>query len=582
MARKRLGDLCLITSLAIALGCATRVCAQTAPNDQSSDKTDKGAITGRVVNENGEPIANVQVSVSGYSGQGRVATTDAEGRFQVTELTAVAYLVNVYAPGYVEKPRDPDIDPVGYYHIGDSVRLEMIKGGVITGTVARADGEPLVRIRVNAYLIRDSKGQMRRSSYATRSEQTDDRGVYRIYGLSPGTYVVSTDGGSASSYEVNPFATDVPTFAPSSRRDTATEVSVSSGEEVSGIDIRYNNDAGRTVSGSVTSANPADVERGFGISLVSVVNGSEQGRPDTYQPPNGHFMFSGVADGDYKITANSYLPGAGWSMSEAQQIKVKGADVAGIQLTVKPLASISGSVSLEDSKVSECQGKRRPALGEIVIGAYHNEKNAAAQPEFVWGMGGPTTPDARGAFTLQNLVAGQYRFITRSLAKYWYLKSVAWPSSTKAAQVNQPLDAARNWTTVKTSDKLSGLTITFASGAASLQGRIESAEGKMLPRAFVYLAPAESANREDVLRYFAALVAGDGSFDIGNVPPGRYWVVAKAAAASDANMLSKLRLPDETELRSKIFHEGESAKTSAELKPCQNVTDYRVGLRTIE
>ena len=131
-------------------------------------------------------------------------------------------------------------------------------------------------------------------------------------------------------------------------------------------------------------------------------------------------------------------------------------------------------------------------------------------------------------------------------------------------------------------DNLSGLAITFAAGAASLQGRTENTSGKMLPRAFVYLAPAEPEKREDILRYFAALAESDGSFAVSNVPPGRYWVLARAAAEADSNLLSKLRLPDETELRAKIVREGESAKTAAEFKSCQNVTEYHVTLRPIQ
>jgi hypothetical protein len=124
---------------------------------------------------------------------------------------------------------------------------------------------------------------------------------------------------------------------------------------------------------------------------------------------------------------------------------------------------------------------------------------------------------------------------------------------------------------------LSGLKITFAAGAASLQGRIESSAGK-LPRVFVYLAPAEPEKREDILRYFAALAGSDGSFAVSNIPPGRYWVLTRAAAESESNILSKLRLPDETELRAKILHEAEIGKDATELKPCRNVTDYRLTL----
>jgi hypothetical protein len=146
--------------------------------------------------------------------------------------------------------------------------------------------------------------------------------------------------------------------------------------------------------------------------------------------------------------------------------------------------------------------------------------------------------------------------------------------------VNQPLDAARNWTTIKSGDKYSGLTITFTAGAASIEGRVEPQTGQALsPRLFVYLTPAEPDKREDIPRYFVSLAAADGSFALGNVPPGRYWIIAKAATEADTNILTKLRTPDETELRARILHDGETDKTQTELKPCQNVMDYHLAFR---
>jgi hypothetical protein len=568
--------------LAIVFGCATIVCAQSEPAEKSSDANTKGTITGRVVDENGQPMPNTQVSISGYGGSARqVVTSDADGKFRATDLSRMSYLISASSPAYVARPRDPDLDPIGYYHIGDSVRLEMMKGGVITGSVTRANGEPIVSISVYAYMIRDYRGQAPRYSSPVGRQQTDDRGIYRIYGLASGTYIVAAGGGRASGYQVNPFAMDAVTFAPSSTRDTAAEVSVNAGEEDSGVDIRYRDEPGHTVSGTVANANAADQEQGFTIMLTSVLNGLEQTAASAYQPGGTHgFMFTGVADGDYQVIAQTYSPAGGWSLSESQRVRVKDADLTGIELTVKPLASIRGAVVLEDSKVAECQGKRRPVFGEIVIGAYHNEKNVAKdQPQSIWGLGAPVTPDGQGTFTLRNLAAGQYRFITRPSAKYWYLRSIAWPSTSKAAQANRPLDAARNWTTVKTADKLSGLNITFAAGAASLQGRIETSAGKLPPRAFVYLAPAEPEQREDILRYFVSLAAEDGTFDLGNIPPGSYWVIARAATTSDTNMQSKMRLPDEAELRAKILHDGEAAQNQAELKPCQNLTAYKLPFR---
>jgi hypothetical protein len=55
--------------------------------------------------------------------------------------------------------------------------------------------------------------------------------------------------------------------------------------------------------------------------------------------------------------------------------------------------------------------------------------------------------------------------------------------------------------------------------------------------------------------------------------------MAQAAGESDTNILSKLRLPDEADARAKLLHDAEGAKIETELKPCQNVTDYRLPLK---
>ena len=559
------------------------VAAQSQSDESANDVTKAGTISGRVVDYAGQPLADAVVSIRGYGATGgRTTTTDSAGNFQVTGLDSVAYLISALFPGYVAAPRDPDVNPVGYYRVGDSVRLEMIKGGVITGVVTRTTGEPVVVVPVRAYMVRDAKGQPARYGTAFREKSTDDRGVYRIYGLPQGTYVVSAGGSYPSPYNVNAYDSDAPTYAPSSTRDTATEVYVRYGEETANVDIRYRGEPGHAVSGIATSSVAVNQPVGFNITLNSVINGESQASYSSFQPPGARgFSFYGVADGDYDLIAQSYFPGGEWVISNSQRITVKGTDISGIELTAKALSSISGHVVLEESKAPECNGKRRPLLAETVVGAWHNEKLAPKdQPQFVWGLGGTTLPDKQGDFILRNLASGQYRFNTRPLAKYWYLKSISWPSSTttaKAAQVDRPADAARNWTTLRSGDRFSGLVVTIAAGAASLKGQIDLAEGQKLPpKAFVYLFPAERDRAEDILRFSAALISSDGSFSLSNLPPGRYRVIAQAVNENDSNILSKLRLPDEAEMRTKLLHEAEAVKIETELKPCQNMTDYHL------
>jgi len=448
---------------------------------------------------------------------------------------------------------------------------------------------------VRAYMIRDANGRPARYGAPYRERTTDDRGIYRIYGLLAGTYVVSAGGsGTFSGYNSSPYETDTPTFAPSSSRDTAMEVEVRTGGEVSNVDIRYRGEEGRTISGN--AIDPTGAAAGtFTIYLSPISSGTSQWSNQTYQPSGTQgFSFYGIADGDYDVIAQTYFPTGEFALSEPKRIKVKGADISGLELPVKPLASISGRVALEESKVPECSGKRRPLFTETIITPWHNEKTSPKdQPQFGWSLGSPIFPDKQGDFTMRNLAPGQYRLNTRPLAKYWYLKSMSLPASAAAAKAPAPkepaakgvqavrvVDVARNWTTLKSGDRVSGLVITFAEGAASLKGQVKPPEGQKLPpKLFVYLVPAEPDKTEDVLRFFVALVEADGSFSLNNLPPGRYLTLAKVAGESESNVLSKLSLPDDAESRAKLRQEATAAKIETELKPCQNVTDYSLPLK---
>jgi hypothetical protein len=573
----------LILALAMLITLTHSAPAQTQADETQTDSSRTGAITGRIINENGQPLPNTAVYVRAFNalGLGRSTTTDGEGNFQVSGLDPVAYLVSASLPAYAPPPRDPEAIQPTYYRVGDSVRLELLKGGVITGSVTTSKGEPVVLVRVRAYMIRDGNGQPPRYGRPFTERSTDDRGIYRIYGLAPGTYVVSAGGGgNFQGYNQNAYGIDTPTYAPSSTRDTATEISVHTGEETANVDIRYRGEPGHVVSG-IASGQGTVAPSGFTIVLSSISNGASQWSNTSYQRPGTRgFSFYGVADGDYDVTAESLFPGGEWAVSEHRRIKVRGTDITGIELTTIPLGSIIGRVVLEESQALDCKGKRRPSIFETVITPWHNEKTVAKdQPQFLWSLGGPATPDKQGEFALRNLAPGQYRFNARFFAKYWYLQSISLQSSGTTgarAALARSVDAARNWTALKPGERISGLTITLASGAASFHGHIRIPEGQKLPpRVFIYLAPAEHERAEDVLRFFASPVAADGTFVLNNLPPGRYFAIAKVAGENESNVLSNLRLPDEAEARVRLRR---GATTEIELKPCQNVKEYQLSL----
>ena len=505
---------------------------------------------------------------------GRTATTDAEGNFRVNGLSPANYYVTAMLAAYVTPPFD--LSTLANYHrIGDTVRLELVRGGVITGMVTNSAGEPVIGVRVRVAMVRDAKGQEPKQpglgpGFSERT--TDDRGIYRIFGLPPGTYFVSAGGGTPQQYLLNPYDIDTPTYAPSSTRDTAAEVSVRSGEEAN-VDIRYRGEPGHVVSGTVKVANA----NGSTVTLTAA-GGRFNPSASTFVIPGGRgFSFNGIGDGEYDLIAQEIIttPGSSSavpdiSMSDSRRITVKGADVTGIELLPKPLATMSGRVALEPTNTPECQRKRRPLMTETLITLKRPEKESERElTPFLRVMGGLTSPDAKGNFLMRNVAPGRYLFEPRFFARYWYLDSITIGST-------QKIDAAATWTTVKSGEQLASVTITLMEGAASIRGRQTAAE---TPAGVgIYLVPAEREKAAAVLRYFVSSVDADGAFAFTNLPPGRYFVLAQPLDPQ-ASTLAKLRLPEAAETRAKLRRAAETQKTELELKPCQNLADYKLATK---
>ena len=551
---------------------------QTQPPTTNVSNT--GAITGRVVNESGQalPNATVWAHAMGAQGAGQMATTDHEGKFKLTGSQGLSYTIFASMPAYTPSDRRDNSQPAKY-QVGDSVTLTLIKGGVITGKVLTPDGEPVVAIGVRVEAIRDGNGRPLAPGSAVQESATDDLGIYRIYGLPTATYVVMVSGtNDYSRTGVNAFESNVLTYAPSSTRADAAEISLREGEELTDVDIRYRGEPGRVISGTATG--PAREDSTFTVTLTSIGDTGAQRNDAIYQEPGTReFIFNGIADGDYYLTAQSTTPSGEMAVSDSKLIKIRGADATGIELVTQPLGTVSGRLILEETKAPECTDKSRPVFTETFVSAWHKEQEPARdRARFVWSLGGAVKADAQGNVVLRNLAAGEYRFVTQVSAKEWYLRSISFVTSGGKTPPAKPTDATKTWTRVKPGDRLAGLTITFAQGAASLTGEIESGENETIPeKLVVYLVPAEREKADDVLRYYAVPVTEDGEVELNNIAPGRYRILVQPPIDGTQSPLTKLRLPDETEMRLRLRRAAEAAK-EIELKPCQHVVDFRLRL----
>jgi hypothetical protein len=568
------------------LSIGSRCWAQQATGSTKPSEKPDGMITGRVVNSAGEPLwgAVVYAGSLGITSRSQTATVDANGEFKIHGLQAGLYRVSASAPGYIPESQPGPTDAQSYYHIGDSLTLRLIKGGVITGTVTGPKG-PLVAVGVYAIRVRDEADRPLTPSMGFHGRATDDRGVYRFYGLLPGGYLIWAAKPRIGIVAPSAYDNDIPTYSPSSTRDTASEIVVRDGEETT-ADIQYRAEPGHAISGRVEGVveSQTQLSPSASINLTDVRDRSSLVGTSASSFDNFSFAIYGVADGEYELSALQFLQSRDELRSPPRRVIVHGADVTGMVLTLAPLASIEGRLVFENDPKAGCGKHRETAAQEtIVFGRrYEPEKkaNVAAKTAPLADVSLSATNyvstgvgDAKGSFTLKNLPPGSYRIDPRPPASGWYVGSIATSAAQTVAAKAASLVVARDGIILKSGERVSGLTVTIAEGAASIRGRISVAADQSLPPSMrLYLVPAERDSSENLLRFFEGTVANDGTFAMGNLAPGRYWMIAQPAVESDSNSVKSIK--SDSAFRSKVLRDGEALKKEIAFKPCERTTDY--------
>jgi len=173
--------------------------------------TSNGRIEGRVVQEDGLPLARAGVDVipatppsskASLNSRTQSASTDAEGRFMVDAILPGLYVVAVnarsgpsldspYSPTYfpgVSREQAEIVDVgEGERKAGFTIVVNRVAETTITGTVLLDDNRPAADVPVRASLV-DHRG------WFMSTTTTDTRGAFQLRVLAGMTYVISTIG----------------------------------------------------------------------------------------------------------------------------------------------------------------------------------------------------------------------------------------------------------------------------------------------------------------------------------------------------------------------------------------------------
>ena len=343
--------LCFIALFALAFVAAAQ--AQTEPT---------ASISGRVM-MGGAPARGVKVSlVPGPYGSpetpGRQsARTDDEGRYEFTGLAAGRY--GVLAASYVNVSDEfwnSETKPFKLCTVAAGEKLEhqdirLVRGGVITGRVTDANGNPVINERVSLSSV-DANGKQQAFPINLNAEMflTDDRGVYRYFGLPPGRYLVSVGqetGGGAVESSSRGFYRRV--FYPGVTDAARAElVEVKEGGEATDIDFKLGQrEKTFTISGRVVDASGQPVP-GSDVSVSLFDKAANRWRVWTSGRPvndRAEFNYAGWPPGQYGLSS---MPNAVRNdYSDLVVAEVKDKDIEDLEIKLQRGAIISGTVAVE-------------------------------------------------------------------------------------------------------------------------------------------------------------------------------------------------------------------------------------------
>ena len=461
------------------------------------------------------------------------ATTDDEGNYKLTGLAPGRLSIFPLSQAFIVKSGDGYGRPEQTVNVGEGeaatkVDFELVRGAVITGRITDADGRPVIGERVNVAVEgRAAMSAQQMAMLQGNRNQTDDRGIYRIYGLGPGSYKVSVgqaakDGGvtvmgmGGSQY--------VKTFYPGVQDEAkAALVEAKEGSEARNIDIMVNKPgSGFAVSGRVVDADSGQPVPSLYIGHSSV---DEEGHvlpgmnfSGSQSDANGKFRLDGVRPGRYAVYTFA-VQNDNTSYSEPVPFEITNGDVSGLEVKVRRGATLSGVAVIENS------ADAGPALLQTLsLYAYTEQKGGP--PSFSRGQ-----IAADGSFQFGGLAPGKVR-----------IGLTGFPSPPKGLTLERTeLDGVeqKEGIEVTAGQKLSGVRLVFAYGTGSVRGEVK-VEGDRAPALIQVVIRSAAGDARGLNR--TTSLDNRYHFVVENIPPGSYELVVQTERLKDDKSVGPVEL----------------------------------------
>jgi len=577
-----------------------------------------------VVAGSGTPVRRARVTLTGTEIRGgRSSVTDEMGQFSFAALPAGRFTMTASKPGFVNtsygakragRPGTPIQVAEGQQL--ERMEINLPRGGVITGRVIDEHGDPAAGMPVRAF--RDVMQTGERVLQSAGQDETDDRGVYRIYELQPGEYVVNAvprnmnagDVRQALSAELSNLMAEAesvgggrggnlsalaglavgrgatllgrvtelqsqiaaveqeqsvgyaPIYYPgTSSAAAAVAVPVEAGEERIGVDFRLQLVPTARVSGAVVGGNI--LPQGTQVALVPSDWGNGVRGPGmnmTRVDAAGEFSFRDVTPGDYVVQARATVRessdgtlttggrgrGRGGDVVEvlwaSTPLAVMGQDVSDVLLNLSPGMKISGRVVFDGS------GTPPEDLTDIRV-------SVSARGTQAFDIGGipPAEVGPNGRFTVTGVSPGRYGLSAsmgggRGNQGFRTLNALAsgdtaWRLASATVNGVDTLDFPID---IGPFQEVSDAVLTFSDRTQQLTGTIQDTSGRPTSDYTIIVFPSDSRYwLPQARRIGSTRPDTDGRFTFRDIPPGEYRLTAVTDAEPgewyDPSFLDQLR-----------------------------------------
>lgn len=546
----------------LSLGSSAPAIAQQPPREvPRRPGVGTASISGIVVTDDPDarPLRRVRVFVNNPDEEiARTTISDDAGTFRFEGLPAGRYLIGGAKEAYVTtnygavRPGGPGTAVVIADGVARSdITLPLLRGAVITGTLLDPDGQPIpgVGMRALRYAY-TANGERRLTAVNTTmaSHVTDDRGVYRIYGLPPGEYTIAApaipslstgdqilmmtesdvrralDEVRQSSRQQPGSAADAASTIPGGADDSravgyatvfypgtpvpsqSVVIPLGRAEERTGVDFQLQYVPMSTIRGSVIA--PSNMMPSMlTIHLIAtdevILSDINSEARRTSVTAKGEFSFVNVPPGSYTIVAKAAQSASSFFWATADVV-ADGQSEPQVSLSMQQGLAVSGRVAFDGRSAIPNVSRLRVFLVPLLSGAQVSLASA------------PARVDSNGRFSIIGVVAGKYRLQAAIDGPSRWMLSSSIVSGHDAVDV--PMEVRQS---------VDGAIVTFSDRPAELSGTVRESSGQPVTAATVILFPADRTLwTPKSRRIHAEQSATDGTFHLRQLPAGEYYITA--------------------------------------------------------